>query len=79
MNNLLDSILISPAVYQQWNRLAQETISKLPSDLNPQDFGDEDAEQQSDGSLIIFATYRGKRICEMTVPREHWTWRFPKN
>lgn len=79
MNNLLDSILISPAVYQQWMRLARETITKLPPPVDPQAIGDEEAEQRPDGSLIIFATYKGKRVCEMIVPREHWTWRFPKN
>jgi hypothetical protein len=79
MNNLLDSVLISPAVYQQWIRLAQEAIGKLPRPVDPLEIGDEDAERRPDGSLLIFATYKGERVCEMIVPREQWTWRFPRN
>ena len=79
MKNLLDDILISPAVYQQWMRLVQQTIHRLPLPVDPQQIGDEEAEQRPDGSLTIFATYKGARACEMIVPREHWTWRFPKN
>lgn len=75
----LDEILITPAVYQQWMRLAEKTISKLPSPVNPQEIGDEEVEQQPDGSLIIFATYKGKRVCQMVVPRKHWAWRFAQN
>lgn len=78
-NLLLDCILISPTVYQQWMRLAEQTIHKLPSPVNPQDIGDEDAEQLPDGSLQIFACYKGRRIAELIVPPNHWTWRFPKN
>ena len=77
--NLLDEVMITPAVYQQWIRLAQETITKLPAPVNPQDIGDEDAERQPDGGLLIFATYKGKRVAEMVVPRKQWAWRFPQN
>lgn len=79
MNNLLDEVLISPAVYQQWQRLAKSLVSKLPQPVNPQDFGDEDAEQLPNGSLRIFACYKDRRIAELTVPPDQWAWRFPKN
>ena len=75
----LEQILITPAVYQQWVRLAEKTISKLPSPVNPKEIGDEEVEERGDGSLVIFATYKGKRVCEIIVPRKHWAWRFPKN
>lgn len=79
MNNLLDQVLISPVVYQQWQWLAKSLVSTLPPPVNPSDFGDEDAEQLQDGSLLIFACYKDQRIAELTVPPDQWAWRFPKN
>lgn len=79
MQNLLDQVLITPTVAKNWTKVSLGVIQNLPKPLNSQDFGDEDAEQLPDGSLRIFATYQGKRIAEMDVPANQWSWRFHQN
>lgn len=79
MKNLLDQVVITPQVARNWTKVSLGVIQKLPKPLNPQDFGDEDAEQLPNGNLRIFATYKGNRIAEMEVPADQWSWRFHTN
>jgi hypothetical protein len=75
----LDQILISQTVYAHWHKVCQQAIGNLRGQINPQDVGDEMAEIQPDGGLVIFACCRDKRIAELKVDAKEWTWRFPKN
>src|SRR5262249_11973586 len=82
----LDEILISQTVYNQWHLIAQKALTKLPARVDPTAIGDEMAEIQPDGSLVIFACYKEKssnqsqrRLAELKIDAKQWAWRFPKN
>lgn len=69
---LLDDVMIPVYCYGRWATLARRAVDALPAPIDCAALGDEQAELLPDGRLMIFATYKGRRLCEMCVPASDW-------
>ena len=71
--NLLDLVLFSTVVYNEWNSLAKEIVVRaMQSGVWAGSGADEDAHIDSDGSLLIFAQLGSERA-ELRVPKGEWS------
>ena len=71
----LDKVLLAPAAVKRWLELCGMEARK--GGIAPQDVPDEQAEPQTDGSLLIFCDLPDCRV-SMRVPPDEWSW-IPQN
>lgn len=73
--DLLSRVLLSREAQQMWEAYAAGVAAPalLKAGVSPDQIPDELAEQQPDGSLMIYVEAAGRRL-GMGVPRGHWRW-----
>ena len=70
----LDSVLLSAEAMRAWECVAVDAGTAMAADgIDPRKIPDEIAEQQPDGSLLIYVEVGGHRA-ELLVPPHHWQW-----
>ena len=70
----LDSVLLSAEAMRAWECVAVDAGTAMAADgIDPRKIPDEIAEQQPDGSLLIYVEVGGHRA-ELLVPPHHWLW-----
>ena len=70
----LDSVLLSVEAVRAWECVAVDAGAAMAADgIDPRKIPDEIAEQQPDGSLLIYVEVGGHRA-ELLVPPHHWQW-----
>ena len=70
----LDSVLLSVEAVRAWDHAAVDAGAAMAADgIDPRKIPDEIAEQQPDGSLLIYVEVGGHRA-ELLVPPHHWQW-----
>lgn len=70
----LDSVLLSAEAMRAWECVAVDAGAAMAADgIDPRKIPDEIAEQQPDGSLLIYVEVGGHRA-ELLVPPHHWQW-----
>lgn len=73
--DLLSRVLLSQEAQQMWEAYAANVAAPalLAAGVSPDQIPGELAEQQPDGSLMIYVEAAGRRL-GMGVPRGHWRW-----
>ena len=73
--DLLSRVLLSREAQRMWDAYAANVAAPalLAAGISPDQIPDELAEQQPDGSLMIYVEAAGRRL-GMGVPRGHWRW-----
>lgn len=72
----LDRVLLSVEVVRAWEAHAASIAAQLTAaGISPADIPDEQAEQQADGSLLIYVEVPGQPRIGMRVPAGAWRWR----
>lgn len=73
--DLLSRVLLSQEAQRMWAAFAANVAAPalLAAGVSPDQMPDELAEQQPDGSLLIYVEAAGRRL-GMGVPRGHWRW-----
>lgn len=75
VRDTLDRVLLSVEAVHAWERVAADAgLAMSDAGIDASTIPDERAEQQPDGSLLIYVEAGGKRV-EMSVPPGHWRWR----
>lgn len=70
----LDRVLLTAEAVRAWEALAPSIAEHLAhAGVSPDQIPDEQAEQQPDGSLMIYVEAGGRRL-GMRVPAGHWRW-----
>ena len=70
----LDNVLLSVEAVRAWDHAAVDAGTAMAADgIDPRKIPDERAEQQPDGSLMIYVEVGGHRA-ELVVPPGHWRW-----
>lgn len=73
--DLLSRVLLSQEAQQMWEVYAASVAAPalLAAGISPDQIPDKLAEQQTDGSLMIYVEAAGRRL-GMGVPAGHWRW-----
>lgn len=73
--DLLSRVLLSREAQWMWESYSAHVAAPalLAAGIGPDHIPDELAEQQPDGSLMIYVEVAGRRL-GMGVPRGHWRW-----
>ena len=73
--DLLSRVLLSREAQRMWDAYAANVAAPalLAAGISPDQIPDELAEQQRDGSLMIYVEAGGRRL-GMRVPAGHWRW-----
>jgi hypothetical protein len=76
----LDEIILTPTAFQAWEQKAAQaaqimSLLGIPASSIP----DEEAGILRNGNLKIYVKIPGGVEVSMEVPKEHWSYRMPKN
>jgi len=78
----LDRVNITPEVYRAWHEKARRAVDKIAAKgtvFRPEEIPDEQAREESDGSLTIFVVLPNGEEVNTRVAPGQWAWRFSEN